>query len=152
MNFDGAIFAKSNEARLGAIIRNHRGEVMALLCQRIPYPHSVEAVEAFAARTTVNLVLDLGFREVDIEGDSLKIINVLLQNPPCYILYGHLITDTNIIAQNLISFQFMHVKRDGNTVAHSLAKRARHCEPFEIWIEFVPPDLQNILYSDFFFN
>ena len=95
MNFDGAIFAKSNEARLGAIIRNRRGEVMASLCQRIPYPHSVEAVEAFAARTTVNLVLDLGFREVDIEGNSLKIINVLLQNPPCYILYGHLITDTS---------------------------------------------------------
>uniref|UniRef100_A0A2N9GCE4 RNase H type-1 domain-containing protein n=1 Tax=Fagus sylvatica TaxID=28930 RepID=A0A2N9GCE4_FAGSY len=149
VNFDGAIFAETNEAGLGAIIRNHWGEVMASLCQRIPYPHSVAAVEASAARTAVNLILELGFREVDIEGDSLEIINALLQNSPCFTLYGHLITDTSIIAQNLNSFQFMHVKRDGNTVAHSLAKRARHCEPFEVWMESVPPDLRNILSSDF---
>jgi hypothetical protein len=43
----------------------------------------------------------------------------------------------------------MHVKQDGNIVAHSLAKRARCCEPFEVWMESVPPDLQNILSSDF---
>ena len=106
-------------------------------------------MEASAARTAVNLVLELGFKEVDIEGDSLEIINALLQNSPCFTLYGHLITDTNIIAQNLNSFQFMHVKRDGNIVAHSLAKRAHHCEPFEVWMESVPPDLRNILSSDF---
>uniref|UniRef100_A0A2N9GXY5 CCHC-type domain-containing protein n=1 Tax=Fagus sylvatica TaxID=28930 RepID=A0A2N9GXY5_FAGSY len=115
VNFDGAIFTESNEAGLGAIIRNHRGEAMASLCQRIPYPHSVEAVEASATRTAVNLILDLGLREVDIEGDSLKIITALKQNSPCYTLYGHLIMETKTLAQNLTSFQFMHVKRDGNT-------------------------------------
>jgi hypothetical protein len=35
-------------------------------------------VEASAAKAAVNLVLELGFREVDIEGDSLEIINALL--------------------------------------------------------------------------
>jgi hypothetical protein len=125
---------------------------MTSLCQRIPYPHSVEAVEASAIRTAVNLVLDLGLREVDIEGDSLKIITALQQNSPCYTLYGHLIMETKTLAQNLISFQFMHVKRDGNTIAHSLTKRARLCEPLEVWMESVPPDLRNILYSDFTLN
>uniref|UniRef100_A0A2N9I833 Reverse transcriptase domain-containing protein n=1 Tax=Fagus sylvatica TaxID=28930 RepID=A0A2N9I833_FAGSY len=33
VNFDGATFAETNEAGLGAIIRNHQGEVMASLCQ-----------------------------------------------------------------------------------------------------------------------
>ncbi len=78
VNFDGATFAETNEAGLGAIICNHQGEVMASLCQWIPYPHSVAAVEASAAKAAVNLVLELGFREVDIEGDSLEIINALL--------------------------------------------------------------------------
>jgi ribonuclease HI len=149
VNFDGAIFSETNEAGLGAIIRNHRGEVMASLCQRIPYPHLVAAVEASAARAAVNLVLELGFREMDIEGDSLEIINALLQDSSSFTLYGHLITDTNNTAQHLNSFQFMHVKRDGNMVAHSLAKRARLCEPLEVWMESVPPDLQNILSADF---
>ena len=145
VNFDGAIFSETNEAGLGAIIRNHRGEVMASLCQRIPYPHSVAAVEASAARAAVNLVLELGFREADIEGDSLEIINALLQDSSSFTLYGHLITDTNNTARHLNSFQFLHVKREDNMVAHSLAKRA----PLEVWMESVPPDLQNILSADF---
>jgi hypothetical protein len=33
VNFDGATFAETNEAGLGAIICNHQGEVMASLCQ-----------------------------------------------------------------------------------------------------------------------
>ena len=122
---------------------------MAALCQRIPYPYSIEVVEASTAKVAVKLVLDLGLQEVDIEGDSLKIITALQQTTPCYTSYGHLILDTNTLAQNLISYQFMHVKRDGNSVAHSLAKRARLCEPLKVWMEFVPPDLCNILYSDF---
>ena len=110
---------------------------------------SIDAVEASAAKVAVNLALDLGLQEVDIEGDSLKIITALQQASPCYTSYGHLIQDTNTLAQNLISYQFMHVKRDGNSVAHSLAKRARLCEPLEIWMESVPPDLHSILFSDF---
>ncbi len=109
-------------------------------------------MEASAAKIAVNLVLDLGLQEVDIEGDSLKIITALQQNTPCYTSYGHLILDTNTLAQNLISYQFMHVKQDGNSVAHSLAKRARLCESLEVWMESVPPDLCNILYSDFPLN
>ena len=123
MNFDGAIFRESNEAGIGAIVRNHRGEVMVALCQRIPYPYLIEAVEASAAKVAVKLVLDLGIQEVDIEGDSLKIITALQQTTPCFTSYGHLILDTNTLAQNLISYQFMHVKRDGNSVAHTLADR-----------------------------
>jgi hypothetical protein len=46
VNYDGAVFSDRNEAGIGVIIRNHRGEVMGALSQRIPYPHSVEAVEA----------------------------------------------------------------------------------------------------------
>ena len=70
------------------VIRNHHDEVMATLCQKIPYPHSVEAVEAFAARGAIKLALDLGLREVDIEGDSTMIINALLQHSPCYTLWS----------------------------------------------------------------
>ncbi len=114
------------------VIRNHHDEVMAMLCQKIPYPHSVEAVEAFAARGAIKLALDLGLREVDIEGDSTMIINALLQHSPCYTLYGHLINETNLITQNFISFLFMHVKRDDNIVAHSLVKRTRHSHSFEV--------------------
>jgi hypothetical protein len=70
VNFDGAVFAETKEAGIGVIIRNSNGEPMAALCQRIPYPHSVNAVEASAARAATQLAIDVGILDVEIEGDS----------------------------------------------------------------------------------
>lgn len=40
-NFDGAIFEKEWEAGIGVVVRNHRGEVMASLSEKIQKPSSV---------------------------------------------------------------------------------------------------------------
>jgi hypothetical protein len=143
------MFAETNEAGIGVIIRNHKGEAMASMCHRIHYPHSVEAMEAYAARSAAQLAIDLGITEADIEGDSKTIVNALLAPTPCCTLYGHLINDTKIVAHSYLSVQFLHVKREGNSLAHSLAKRARFSQPLEIWMESVPPDIVSILCNDF---
>ena len=152
INYDGAVFNETGEAGIRVIIRNSLGAVMASLSQRIPFPHSVEAVEATAARVAVQLALDLGFKEVKVEGDSINIVQALSQTEPNYTLYGHIINDTKFTSQLLVSVHFLHVKREGNKVAHSLAKRARCNQPFQVWMEFVPPDIVPILYSDFSFQ
>ena len=122
---------------------------MATLCQRIPFPHSVEVVEASTARCATKFALDLGLMEVDIVGDSSDVVNALNQPDTCYTLYGHLISDTKQIAQHLNLCQFMHVKWDGNSVAHSFAKRARHSQPHEVWMKSVPLDINFVIFSDF---
>jgi ribonuclease HI len=78
VNYDGAIFSTTNDAGLGVIIRNARGEVMGSLCQRVPFPHSVEAVEASAARCAIQFAKDLGIMEIDLEGDSKTVVDALL--------------------------------------------------------------------------
>ena len=122
---------------------------MASLCQRIHFPHSVAAMEAYAARSAIQLTSDLGLKEVDIEGDSQTIVNALLNSNPCCTLYRHLVNDTKLIARSGLSVKFLHVKRDGNIVAHSLAKRARSSLPFKVWMESIPPDLVSILCTDY---
>jgi ribonuclease HI len=125
---------------------------MASLSQRIPFPHSVEAVEATAARAAVTLALDLGFKEVEVEGDSITIVKALSQSESHYTFYGHIINDIKFASQLLVSVKFMHVKRDGNKVAHSLARRARGNQPFQVWLESVSPDIVQTLYSDYSFQ
>ena len=52
-NFDGAMFKDTGEAglaRLGVVIRNHEGEIIAALSERIPQPPSVNCLELLAAR------------------------------------------------------------------------------------------------------
>jgi ribonuclease HI len=149
VNYDGAMFEESSEAGIGVIIRNNRGEVMASMCHRIHYPHLTEAMEAYAARSATQLAIDLGFKEVDIKGDPITIVTALRNTAPCCTLYGHLVNDTKNTANSFLSVQFLHVKRDGNSVAHSLAKRAKFSNPFEVWMESVPPDIVPILCNDF---
>ena len=91
----------------------------------------------------------MGFLDVDIEGDSSGIVMALLDPSPCLALFGHLIEDTKQLAQCMDFVCFKHVKRDGNSVAHALAKKAKTSKPLEIWLETVPPDIFPILCKDF---
>ena len=152
MNYDGAVLKDSNEAGLGTIIKNHRGEVMGSLSQKVPLPHFVEAVEASAARSAIQFAKDLGFTAIDLEGDSKTIVEFLQLTTPCTTIYGNIIDDISQIAKGLQSVHFMHVKREGNVMAHLLAKRAHFNKPYETWMESVPPKLVSKHCTDYSFQ
>ena len=64
-NFDGAIFQSSNEAGIGVVIRDHRGEIIGSLSLRIPPPPlTIAEVEALACRRAVLFAKELCLHEV----------------------------------------------------------------------------------------
>ncbi|KAL0016533.1 hypothetical protein SO802_003602 [Lithocarpus litseifolius] len=93
VNFDGATFANSSSAGLGAIIRNDIGLVMAAFTQPIPLPTSVEMVEVLAARGALCFAKDLGFKKICVEGDSEIIIKALNHGGLSSSSFGHIIAD-----------------------------------------------------------
>ncbi len=60
INYDGAIFQERNEAGIGVVIRDEQGLPLASMAKKIRYSHSVEGVEALAARSTIQFALDIG--------------------------------------------------------------------------------------------
>ena len=50
----------------------------------------------------------------------------------------------------LHSCQFFHVRREGNKLAHELAKRAVLSADTDVWVEALPDDLEAVFQSDFF--
>lgn len=50
INYDGAVFRDSNEARIGAVIRDSQGRVIASLAEQIALPKTMADVEAAVAR------------------------------------------------------------------------------------------------------
>lgn len=50
------MFEENNNAGIGIIVRNSRGEVMAAFSEKIPRPPSAEILEMLAARRAVKFV------------------------------------------------------------------------------------------------
>ena len=151
-NFDRAMFEDSGKAGIGVIIRNSRGEVMASLAKKIKNKKnnrsSVETVELLAARWAVILVQELDFENSIFEGESEIVINPLQNNDRLESSIGHLVQDTLSFVNSLKSWSFSHIGKQGNDVAHTLAKITRLSFSVDIWMESVFLGIFNVLSVD----
>ena len=62
--------------------------------------------------------------------------------------FGHIIKDCKSIMGSLRTCSFSHVRRQGNGVAHALARRAKNSHPLLVWMEAVPPDIPYLVHID----
>ena len=60
-NYDGAMFAESNMAGIGIVVRNSEDRVLAALSEQIVKPPSMEILELLAARRAVSFTAESGF-------------------------------------------------------------------------------------------
>nr|XP_023913451.1 uncharacterized protein LOC112025029 [Quercus suber] len=56
-NYDGAVFEDTNEAGIGVVVRNAKGEVIATLSEKIPLSSLVEVSEAYKGDVEISQVL-----------------------------------------------------------------------------------------------
>ena len=75
------------------------------------------------------------------EGDSQVVIMALNSKSPVLAPYGSLLQDSLSLANSFSKLSYSHTKREGNTVAHNLAKLAVNLTNCVIWMEDVPPDV-----------
>jgi ribonuclease HI len=148
VNYDGAIFKNSDEAALGIVIRDRTGQAIATLSQKIKYPQSVEATEALAARRAVQFAIELGLREVESDGDSTIITEALIRGSYNQAAFGTIIEDARCLTRMMQGIFFSHVKRSGNIVAHTLARRAQFCSIPVIRMGNIPYELESLLQLD----
>jgi len=76
-NFDASLFDGTNSVRIGVVVRDHLGCVIAALSQQVNLIHSVDIAEALAARQAVVLARELSLFNVIFEGDCLCVIQAL---------------------------------------------------------------------------
>ena len=88
--------------------------------------------------------MDSSIFEGDFETSILAIKNECFHHP----IVGHLGRDIISLASSLQYFSFAHTHRQGNGLAHALARRARLSFPVSIWKESVTPDILKHSASD----
>ena len=60
-----------------------------------------------------------------------------------------MIEETRQIRASLQQCQFLHVRREGNRLAHALGRRAISTANTDVWVEELPSDLDAGFQSDF---
>ena len=119
------------------VIRDNNRAVLASCLEKLHQTYKPEEVEALAALKAVTLACDLGFRKAILEGDSLNLIKALKSTEDSLSPIGLLVDDVKWVASSFERLMYSHVKRNGNRVAHSLAKNALRIPNFQVWMEDV---------------
>lgn len=83
-----------------------------------------------------------------MEGHCLRVVLMLNTSICCNTLYGNAIEETHRQASHFQACKFIHVRRGGNKLAHTLARRAVSSVDFDVWVEEIPSDLESVFQND----
>ena len=101
----------------------------------------MELAEALVARRAVVFVKELSLFNVEIEGDCSRVIKDLIDPRRCSTLFGHVIDKSRSLGATLQYCKFQHVQREGNRLAHALARRTILFADTDLWIKTLSSDL-----------
>ena len=105
-------------------------------------------VEALAASRANNFAKELCIHQMVVEGDSLLVIKSINNARRSWTMFGHVIAEVQILSST-ICCSFNHVRREGNKPAHALARRAILSTDFDVWLEDLSRDLDDVFQFDF---
>ena len=147
INFDGVVF---NEYMSGmeVVIWVNKGAILASCSEKIHQAYKADVIEVLAAMKALSFAFELGSQSAIPKGDSLGLIQALKAEEHSLSPTGLLIEDVKMFANNYARLLYSHIKRNGNRVAHSLAKNALCIPDFQICMEDVSSHFVSILQLD----
>jgi hypothetical protein len=90
----------------------------------------------------------IGFESIELEGDAREIILALGSSAEADSIYGNMVSETRQMLESFPSWRVSHVRREGNTVAHLLAKFAFSLQSQHVWLNSCPSMLVNAVNAD----
>ncbi|KAA3459595.1 reverse transcriptase [Gossypium australe] len=121
LNFDASFVKASNSAIVGVVGRNDKGLVIGACTYQVNDAADAFVAESRACERAILFAIDMGFRKIMVEGDSLT-------------------------GFEEISFNFS--PRRGNIVAHTLAVEGHRWPLPCYWVEEVPDCVNQIVEAD----
>ena len=148
INFDEAIFRNENKSGIGVVTRDHTGSIIASLAQLISPALQAVEIEAIAAARALEFGNEISISEAVLEGDSELIIESLKVGGNTIASVEALIQDTIVFSSFFSKLLFSHCRRDGNKLAHSLARYSINVSNYVVWMEEVPHSLFSVAQND----
>ncbi|KAK9984941.1 hypothetical protein SO802_034466 [Lithocarpus litseifolius] len=142
--------AASNDERnscIGVVIRGCKGEILATSSKVLPVSFTAEISEAIAVLEGVLLAAKMEVTHVIFESDALSIIQAI--NDGVFVgELGHIIQNIWEASFVFSWCSFCHLKREGNRVAHELARVARITDVSQVWERTFPSPVEHIVIEE----
>jgi len=134
LNSDGAVFADMAAFRFRLVNWNDKGQVMVALLSKGPTITDSEEAEVLASRKALEFAIEAGFSDLVIAGDSTTVMKAI-HSPQCNMSrLGNVYKDIQWLLRGLGHGEINYVRRNANSVAHSLARYARQVDEDIVWL------------------
>ncbi|KAL0008148.1 hypothetical protein SO802_009650 [Lithocarpus litseifolius] len=147
INVDGASTHDGTNSSIGVIICDNQGIPITASSKVLLSPYTAEISEALALLHGVLLAAEMKMSHAIFESDALSIVQALNQGDVGGEI-GHILQDIRTISTSFSWCSFQHLKRDGNRVAHELAKAAKLSGISQTWKGVYPNCVKHLLLED----
>ncbi|KAK8663631.1 hypothetical protein V6N13_083440 [Hibiscus sabdariffa] len=148
INFDTSFLSSTKEAFSGVFARNSTGLIMVACIISHPDVNDAFVAEAKACESAVLFAIELGFKIVQLEGDSLTVIRKFSSDSLDKSIIQPIITDIKAKLQLFEKITFSHVGRQGNAAAHALARIHTQFQLPRYWVEEAPQEVEQVTLAD----
>ncbi|XP_075651311.1 uncharacterized protein LOC142621828 [Castanea sativa] len=135
INTDAAVFSQAGTVGIGVVIWDHLGLVVVALSKKLPFPLGPLEAEAKAMDEAAFFAVDIGIRDALFESDSQAVYLTLTGTTPTHASIANIIASNHHKMHEFRTFNFSHVKRQGNRPAHLLASFAKGVDSYVTWLE-----------------
>lgn len=149
LNFDGSSKLESGNASIGGLVRNHKAEFLLGYAEPIGKNNCFMA-ECTALKRGLEIVLENGWCNVWLEGDSMSLVKVLLSRKRSTKSMQHMrvVRDIKSMIPELKGCIVSHIYREGNRAADKFASLGYGLDELCIWTKVPPDEVSKIMRED----
>ncbi|XP_059461774.1 uncharacterized protein LOC132190739 [Corylus avellana] len=138
VNWDASLEPRSGIMAWAVVIRDQRGQLIVAKCMSRQGHLTPLAAEAYTALMATKQCKAMGLQNIHFEGDAKAVVDAVNSAEEDRSKVGHIIEDIKSEVQSFVRWKMTFIRREGNNVAHVLAKYASHHALNNTWQE--PPD------------
>lgn len=122
LNVDASFFPGQASFSIGTVLRNQEGVFVAGKCMSMPRPATVLEVESIGVREALSWLMEVAYRSVTVETDSLLVVRALKSGSVNLLEVESVFKHCRLLLGDLPQVTLDHVRKQANKVAHILAR------------------------------
>lgn len=146
LNVDGTYSEEG--AGFGLVIRNHRGEIEAVLTENIPKYYDADHAETLGFLKALQFTKYFGITHFQLEGAAQCIVNKIKSTAEDLSMTGHIIQGIRNLTLEFPDARISYVGRKQNVPPHEAAQIVLHSYGRNVWFMNFPANVIKAVKSD----